>query len=134
MALAKIYYGTVFPHGSATLLARVVGHYSEVLKRSEIQSGTYSVTLMDENNPEISVNVTGHTNVSLDLDTVFFNTLRRDSLWSEDRQGYNFRHVLTPGQNDIFTRIQRMYQIEYRFQHVEADREKIIVQFRLFVV
>ena len=85
---AKTFYGTAFTNASVVLLARVVGDYSEVLKRKDVLSGSYSASLIDPVFPDRSTPVEGHQNVPLDLNSVFFDSLQIDSSWDADALGY----------------------------------------------
>lgn len=131
MTIAKVFYGTAFPNGSAALLARVVGEYSEVLKRSELQSASYSASLVDPLFPERSTPVEGHQNVTLDLDSVFFNALQTDASWDVDSEGFNFRHVPDVTTHPLFTFSRRLYQLDYSFTLREEGRMPVRIQFRI---
>ncbi|MDO5112856.1 MAG: hypothetical protein Q4E67_00615, partial [Planctomycetia bacterium] len=94
MVSARNYYGTVYTNAGAVLMARVVGFTSEILTRSQLASGEYSIFRMDQRDEDRKIPVTGMTDLALDLNQVFLNGLRKDSAWTLDTEGYNFRHVL----------------------------------------
>ncbi|MDO4570320.1 MAG: hypothetical protein Q4D38_08055 [Planctomycetia bacterium] len=131
MPCAKLYYGTVLTSGSVALLARIVGEYSEVLKRSEFSSGHYSVFRLEETNEFRKTPIEGHYEKPLDLDSVLFNVLQKDASWNIDTSGYNFRHVLGCRENDIFALSERLYQVEYTLQPSDERRLPVRVFFRL---
>ncbi|MBO5437248.1 MAG: hypothetical protein J6A23_06265 [Thermoguttaceae bacterium] len=131
MTQAKIFYGTIFPGSSAVFLARVVGEYSETLKRRELLSGKYSAYLVDPLAPEILTPVPGRQNVELDLDSVFFNALQMDPSWDCDSEGFNFRHVPELGDSELFVLSQRFYQLDYEFRLLDEKRLPARIQFRV---
>ncbi len=132
MSQAKIYYGTAFPNGSAVFLARVVGEYSEVLKRSDLSSGSYTASLLDPVLPERSAPVAGHENVTLNLEDVFFDALQTDGSWDVDAQGYNFRHIPEIDEHPLFTHSRRLYELDYTFHFIDTARPPVRVQFRVY--
>ena len=129
---AKTFYGTAFTNASVVLLARVVGDYSEVLKRKDVLSASYSASLVDPVFPDRSMPVEGHQNVPLDLDSVFFDSLQTDSSWDADALGYNFRLVPDVSQNPLFTEPRRLYCIDCTIQLSEAGRMPARIKFVIF--
>lgn len=132
MSQAFTYYGTVFPNGSAVFLARVVGEYSEVLKRTDLSSAKYTASLVDTVSPELSTPVSGHENAALNLEDVFFNALQTDGTWNADTLGYNFRHIPQVHEAPLFTHPHRFYQLDYTFYLTDTARPPVRVQFRVF--
>ncbi|MDO4585138.1 MAG: hypothetical protein Q4D62_13670 [Planctomycetia bacterium] len=133
MISARNYYGTVYTNAGAVLMARVVGFSSEVLTRSQLLSGEYSIFRMDQREENQKIPVPGMTELALDLDKVFLNTLRKDSAWTLDEKGYNFRHILNVPE-ETFSEKSRFYQVEYTFFLVDTTYPPIRIQFRLFTV
>lgn len=131
MANAKIFYGTAFSGSSAVFLARVVGEYSETLKRSDLSSASYSAFMVDPIFPDRLTPIPGHENVALDLETVFFNALRTDPSWTVDSDGFNFRHIPDISENPLFVEAQRFYQLNYVFKLKDATRLPAKVVFRI---
>ena len=131
MTQAKILYGTVFPGSSADFLARVVGEYSETLKRRELLSGNYSAYLVDPLSPEVLTPIEERQKVELDLDSVFFNALQMDSSWDCDSEGFNFRHVPEIGGSELFALSRRFYQLDYEFHLLDEKRLPARIQFRV---
>ena len=95
-------YSTVFKNGSATMLARVVGADAQPIVRADIASATYSVFLLDGDDPDSRAAVTGQADVSLTVANVIFDTLQTDDLWTVDQTGYNFRHVMDVAAAEAF--------------------------------
>lgn len=133
MISARNYYGTVYTNAGAVLMARVVGFSSEALTRSQLASGEYSIFRMDQREEYRKIPVTGMTEVELDLDQVFLNSLQKDSAWTLDSEGYNFRHVLKVPEETFSDRF-RFYQVEYTFFPTDTTYPPIRIQFRLFTV
>ncbi|MDO4629804.1 MAG: hypothetical protein Q4C70_11530 [Planctomycetia bacterium] len=129
--IARIYYGTAFPDHSVVLLARVVGEYSEVLKRKELSSCTYSASLIDPVFPDRATPIEGHQDVQLDLDAVFFNALQNDNSWTLDADGYNFRHIPDISEFPLFSHSRRLYKLDYTFTPTEENRLPIRIQFHI---
>ncbi len=129
--IAKIYYGTAFPDHSVVLLARVVGEYSEVLKRKELASCTYSASLIDPVFPDRTTPIEGHQNVQLDLNAVFFNALQNDNSWNLDTDGYNFRHIPDISEYPLFSLSRRLYKLDYTFTPTAKNRLPIRIQFHI---
>ncbi len=131
MVNAKIFYGTVFSGSSAVFLARVVGEYSEALKRSDLSAAFYSASIIDPIFPNRFTAIPGHENVPLDLETVFFNALRTDQSWNVDSDGFNFRHIPDISENPLFTEPQRFYQLNYVFYLKDVNRLPARVVFQV---
>lgn len=132
MAEAADTHGTAFKNGSATLLARVVGADSSEITQSDIDSATYSVHLLDDQNADTRTAVTGHADVSLTKTDIIFNTLQTDALWTKDSTGYNFRHVLDISSNQAFAVAGRRYLVEYKL--TPGSGQIIILRFRINVI
>jgi hypothetical protein len=132
MAEAQDVHGTVFKNGSATLLARVVGADGMVVTRAAISSVTYSVFLLDDQDPDSQTAVTGHGNVSLTVDDVLYDVLQRDSLWTKDAIGYNFKHVLDVSDHAAFAVAGRSYRV--LFALTPSSGQVILVRFRVHAI
>lgn len=132
MAEAIDIHGTAFKNGSVTLLARIVGADGVNVIGSDINTIKYSVYLLDDQNPDNRIAVADHTNVSLAVANVVFNSLQTDAMWTVDTTGYNFRHVLDVSTHQAFTVAGRRYLIEY--QLTPAVGQMILVRFRINVI
>ena len=132
MAEATDIYGTAFKNGSATLLARVIGSDGAAIVRADVASAQYTVYLLDDQDPDSRTAITGHTNVSLTLADVIFNSLQTDAPWTVDSTGYNFRHVLDVSANQAFTVAGRRVLVE--FELTPDSGQVILVRFRLNVI
>ena len=132
MANATEVYATVFKNGSATMLARVVGADAQPIVQADIASATYSVFLLDGDDPDSRTAVTGQTDVSLTVADIIFDTLQTDDLWTVDDIGYNFRHVLDVSAEEAFAVAGRMYLVEYRLTPVVG--QIIVMRFRVNVI
>jgi hypothetical protein len=132
MADAQDIHGTVFKNGSATLLARVVGMAGTPVAQSDVAAAKYSIYLLDEDDPDGQTPVTGHTNVSLAVSGVIFNSLQIDALWTKDAVGYNFKHVLEVGTQPAFAAAGRSYRIVYELTPTAG--QVILVRFRVHAI
>ena len=95
MAEAIDIYGAAFKNGSATMMARIVGAAGANIAQADIAAIRYSVYMLDDQNPDARAPVGGHSQVSLPVYQVIFNSLQSDATWTVDAVGYNFRRLLT---------------------------------------
>jgi hypothetical protein len=131
MAEAIDIHGNAFKNGSATLLARVVGQSGANVVQSDINTIKYTVYLLDDQDPDSRTAVSGHTNVTLAVANVIFNTLQTDPIWTVDAIGYNFCHVLNVSSNQAFAIAGRRYLVEYQLSPVVG--QMIFARFRINV-
>ena len=132
MAEANDTHGTAFKHGSATLLARVVGADGVNLVQADVAAIEYSIYLLDDGDPDARTAVSGHSEVALEVAGVVFDELQNDALWTVDAVGYNFRHVLDVATDPAFAVAGRRYLVE--FQLTPAAEQVILVRFRINVI
>ena len=132
MAEAQDVHGTVFKNGSATLLARVVGANGLLLTPAAISSVTYSVFLLDDQDPDSQTAVTGHGDVPLAVNGVLYDTLQRDNVWTKDDVGYNFKHVLDVSDHPAFAVAGRSYRV--LFALTPSSGQVILVRFRVHAI
>ena len=132
MADAQDIHGTVFKNGSATLLARVVGADGSPVTQSDVASAKYTVTLLDESDPDAATPVTGHTDVAVAVASLIYDTLQNDDLWDVDDTGYNLKHVLDVSANQAFATAGRSYRIT--FELVPTSGQVILVRFRVHAI
>ena len=132
MAEAIDIHGTAFKNGAATLLARIVGATGANVVQADINTVNYSVYLLDDQNPDDRTPVAEHTDVSLTVADVIFNTLQTDALWTVDATGYNFRHTLDVSIHPAFAVAGRRYLVEYEL--TPAVGQIILVRFRINVI
>jgi hypothetical protein len=132
MATAADTFGTAFKHGSVTLLARVVGKDGANVVQADIASAKYSVYLLDDQDEDGRAAVTGHSDVSLSVSDLVFNTLQNDPLWTVDEIGYNFRHVLDVTEHQAFTVAGRRFLVEFAL--TPNSGQVILVRFRINVI
>jgi hypothetical protein len=133
MAEAQDVHGTVFKNGSATLLARVVGATGVVVNRADVVAVKYGIFLLDERDADSQAAVAEHTNVSLTVADVLFDTLQRDALWTRDTTGYNFKHVLDVSGHQAFTIAGRAYRVVYELAPAGGG-QVILVRFRVHAI
>ena len=122
-------YATVEKGGTVTCLARVVGEDATVISQATISTATYSVFLLDDDDPDSRTVVTGHNGASLVVASIIFNSLQTDARWTADSTGYNFRHTVDVSSNNAFAVAGRNYLVEYLL--MPASGQVIIVRFRL---
>jgi len=121
--------GSVFKNGTVTLLARIVGASGANITPGDIDTVTYTVYLLDDQDADARSAVEYHTEVALNVEAVIFSSLQLDDLWTVDQIGYNFRHELDVSAHPAFTIAGRRYLVEYRLQPLEG--QVILVRFRL---
>jgi len=125
-------HGTVFTHGTATLMARVVGNNAQPITQADVASVEYSVFLLDDKDADSRTAVTGHTNVTFNVPDVIFNSLQTDDLWKVDETGYNFRHTIDVSENQAFTIAGRRFLVEFTLTPVTG--QVILARFRMNVI
>lgn len=125
-------HGTAFKGGSATFLARVVGGDGTPIIQADLAAASYTVYLLDENDPDAATPVTGHTGVPVDVASAVYDTLQQDALWDVDGQGYNFKHVLDVSGQQAFTVAGRSYRVVYEL--TPTSGQVILVRFRVHVI
>ena len=122
-------YGTVAKNGTATLLDRAVDAVGTVLTQSAIASATYSIYLLDDDDPNARTVVTGHSAASLTVSAILYNTLQTDATWTKDSTGYNFKHTVPIATSNAFAIAGRNYLVEYIL--IPTSGQKIFIRFRL---
>lgn len=132
MADASDIHGVVFKNGSATLLARVVGADGAPLTRASIASARYTVSLLDDRDPDAATPVLGHTAVTVSVASLIFDTLQNDDLWDVDTLGYNFKHVLNVLTHPAFAIAGRKYRIA--FELTPPSGQIVLVRFRVYAI
>jgi hypothetical protein len=132
MADASDIHGVAFKNGSATLLARVVGADGAPVTQSDVASAQYTAYLLDESDPDAATPVAGHTDVTVDVASLIYNSLQKDELWDVDDVGYNFKHVLDVSANQVFTAAGRSYRVV--FELTPGSGQVILVRFRVHVI
>lgn len=125
-------FATVMKNGTATLMARVLGHAAAAIAPDDVASIGYSVYLLDDDDPDARTAVAGHDDVGLTVADVLFDPLQTDDRWTVDTTGYNFRHTLDVSSNPAFAIAGRRYLVEYRLTPV--DGQVILVRFRINVI
>lgn len=132
MAEAADLHGTAMKNGTVTLMARIVGVDAVNIIRADIASIQYSIYLLDDRDADARTSVAGHTDVSLTVADVVFDSLQTDALWTVDTTGYNFRHVPDVSTDAAFAIAGRRYLVEYRLTPVVG--QVILVRFRINVL
>lgn len=121
--------GVVFQDGPVVLLARVTGADGAPIGPADVESVRYTITELDECDPELSAGVAGHEQVGLATNTVVQASLQVDPLWSVDADGYNFRHDVDISDHPAFPNARRLYQVRYElFPYVG---QKVVFRFLL---
>ena len=129
MANAVDAQGQVFRNGSLTMLARVVGADAADITQSDISTATYSVYLLDDEDPDSRTAITGHEDESITVSALIYDTLQTDDLWSVDTTGYNFAHVLDVSTYDAFPVAGAEYLVEFKL--TPATGQVIVVRFKV---
>jgi len=121
-----------FRDDTLALVARVYDHAGTLVTQAAIESIAYSAYLLDDNDADARMAITGHADVPLDAADVIFDTLQNDALWTADSTGYNFRHTPDNSENEIFAVAGRRYLVEYTITPVTGPPFK--VRFRVNVI
>lgn len=129
MPSAEDVHGAVFKNGTITNLARVVGADGTNITQSDIDSGVYSIYLLNDQDADSRTAVTNHSAVALTIADVIFDTLQTDSIWTKDDTGYNFKHVIDVSSDVAFAIAGRRYLVEYTL--TPNSGQVITVRFRL---
>lgn len=132
MAEAMDIFGTAFKNGSATLMARIVGSGGVNITQADIATIRYSIYLLDDQDPDSRTPVTGHSQITLPVYQVVFNTLQTDATWTVDAVGYNFRHLLDVSAHPAFAVAGRRYLVEYTLTPLAG--QAILVRYRINVI
>jgi hypothetical protein len=132
MAEALDIYGAAFKNGSATLLARVVGAGGANITQADVATIRYSVYMLDDQNADNRTPVAGHSQVTLPVYQIVFNSLQTDATWTVDAMGYNFRHILDVASHAAFPVAGRRYLIEYALTPLSG--QVILVRYKINVI
>ncbi len=119
-------YGRVFYNSSATLLARVVKYDGTYVTQSALSSASYTINEVGTNGTNGDA-VTGHSNVSVPVSNLIYDTLQTDDTWTVDSTGYNFRHVLDISSNLAFPTAGTTYRVTFTLTPTSGP--PIIVRF-----
>lgn len=142
MAEAEFVFGSVFKGGTCTCLARLVGQNGVALVQADFAAGssssssgecgpsaTYTIYEMDDQDEDNRTAVSGHENVSLEIEDIIFDTLQVDDIWTVDSTGYNFRHRIGICDNPAFGAAGKRYLVEYSL--IPFWQQLIIIPFRV---
>jgi hypothetical protein len=132
MAEATDIFGTAFKNGSITLMARIVGAGGANIAQADIATIRYSVYLLDDQDPDARTPVTGHSQITLPVYQVVYNTLQTDPTWTVDSVGYNFRHELDVAGFPAFPLAGRRCLIEYALTPLSG--QVILLRYRINVI
>lgn len=121
--------GTVFKNDSVILMARVLGEDAAAVTQVDIASALYTLSLLDDDDPDVATVVSGHEDVDVTVSGLIFDSLQTDALWSVDTTGYNFKHVLDVSANQAFGEAGRRYRV--RFELTPVSGQVIVVRFEL---
>lgn len=129
---AQDVYCVAHKNGTITCMARVVGAAGAAIAPADIASGTYSVYLLDDQDPDSRTAVDGHAAVALTILDCVFAALQTDARWTKDATGYNFRHTIPISSKHAFATAGRNYLVEYRL--VPVLGQVIVLRFRVAVI
>ena len=113
MSHEQIFKGYVKEDGGATFLARVIGNDGVAILQSTISSLTVKVFDLDETDQDKAV----YTATLVVADNIF-DTLQTDARWTEDTEGYNFKHDMPAS---AFSTGDHNYRIEYKFTPTSGE-------------
>ena len=84
---------------------------------------------LDADDPDSEVAVSGHSANSLVVNTVVFDTLQDDLIWTVDDKGYNFKHTIDVSSAQAFDTAGLFYRVRYNLTPVSG--QVIVVRFKL---
>jgi len=132
MPEAQDIHGTVFKNGSATFLARVVKADGSLVTQADLSAAKYSVSLLDDQDPDAQTAVPGHQQAALSVSEVIYDTLQTGAIWTRDSIGYNFKHVLDVSGQQAFAIAGRSYRVLYEL--TPTSGQVLVVRFRVHAI
>lgn len=115
--MATQVYDTILAHGTATFMARLVGHMNEAVTRADIESVRYSIYSL---RAATRTAVAGHQNKAVPIEAMQ-TELQTGEPWSKDAVGYNFLHVVPITGNPAFALPSSRYVVDYIFTPKSAE-------------
>jgi hypothetical protein len=121
--------GIVWKGGTALFLARVVGWDGATVKQADIESISYTVSLVAADDRNAASAVADHEAVELAAADVWHDTLvTTDSRWTLDDVGYNLAHLLDTTTADAFAVAGRQYLVTYRVKLNDLPAIMVVFQ------
>jgi hypothetical protein len=105
---------TVFEHGAAALMARIVDRNGRCVPPDQVAAIRYCIYELRSRGRNQRKALAGHEYRRLEVDEVLLDYLETES-WSLDVAGYNFRHVLLTSSGGTFPKRGSRYEILYVF-------------------
>ena len=138
MGSAVVTEVTVFegPDNSGLFLARVDLWTGSLITQAAITSIKYTLYDLGFGAMDAPSAVTGHTDVSLTVADVVFDTLQTDGRWTEDSTGYNFSLQLDASANPPFpaSGVAQKNRYDLRVWFTPATGQVIELRFRVKTV
>ena len=119
---------TVYKNGTRPLCARVQLASGVDATPSSIAAAAYSIFLLDDEDADARLDVSGHTAIALPPFDILLPGLQTDQLAAN----YNFRHVPDIASHPAFSIAGRRYLVEYRLRPTVG--QTILVRFRINVI
>lgn len=132
MPEAQDIHGTVFKNGSATFLARVLKADGTLVRQTDLTEVKYSIYVLDDEDPDQQTAIAGHTQVTIAIADVIYDTLQTEPIWTRDAIGYNFKHVVDVSSQQAFSVAGRAYRVRYELTPVTG--QIILVRFRVHAI
>jgi hypothetical protein len=129
MLRANGYRDTAVQDGCAILMARIVDRNGMNIQQADVSAIEYWLCDLDPCWPNNLHVVTGHAEVSLDVEDVLFDELQVDDPWTVDAVGYNFRREF--GLGNRFQRTGVAYEVRYQITLVSDEQTVLRFQLRL---
>lgn len=104
---------TVFKNGTLTMMARVDGWDAAPIVIADITAIAYTLSLLEEHDPDAATAITGHTAVAVSPGDALFDTLQTDAVWTVDETGFNFKYTLDVSTAAAFAIAGRRYRVEF---------------------
>lgn len=125
------YHCTVFQNGTATFMARIRNFNGDILTPDKVDSISYSVYLLELDDPSKRTAVRGHQNVALNPAETLFSQLQQNANWTPDDTGYNFLWTLNVKTSNAFQYAGRHYLAEVK---LTSDSVPFLIRYRLYVI
>ena len=115
----------VLKEDTCTFLARIEDHAGTTLTQAATSAIAYTVFLVDDDDPDGDVAVSGHDEVAVTVADSIFDTLQTDDRWSVDTTGYNFRHTIDISGGAAFAIRGRKYRVVFTLTPADTTEQAV---------
>lgn len=124
--------GTTHRGDTVTILARIVTVDRVPIVPANITTVEYSIAAIDDRDPDARTPVDDHDGVALTPADVLFDALQTGDAWTEDEEGYNFRHTIDTAEGAAFPTAGVTYLVRYELTPVSGP--VIVIEARVLIV